>query len=397
MQAVTVDHGLRPEAAAEARRVAALCATRSIAHRTLVWSGPKPATGTIAAAREARYDLLAQAAADFGADCVLVGHTLDDQAETVAMRAQRGSGSGLAGMAPSTLFDGRAWIVRPLLTIRREALREDLRAAGLDWIDDPSNANPRYERVRMRARLAGGDTVETLGRQAQAAGAARRRLSGAAAALLAQHLTMPSAGLLRLGRGFFDADIDIATLGLRAVLACAGGTPYLPDAERTQTLARRIAGGEIARVSLSRAVTDARKHDAWIWREARGVPDAPIGTAASVWDGRWRFSARRDGLRVMPLGQARAAGLVADLPGTPQSLALAALRQEPAVHDDEDFIGLATAGDAGAAPVEARRIVAPFARFLPDFDLDLAAALARVLDAAPPPPSPWKHHNGTGA
>ncbi|PHP66143.1 tRNA lysidine(34) synthetase TilS [Zhengella mangrovi] len=152
--ALTVDHRLRPEAAGEARQVADHCARLGIRHRTLAWSGPKPVSGLMEAARLARYRLLADAAAGAGCAAVLTGHTRDDQIETLSMRAGRGAGRGLAGMAPATLYGGRIWFLRPLMAWRRQALRHELADRGLGWLEDPSNADPRYERVRVRGSLS---------------------------------------------------------------------------------------------------------------------------------------------------------------------------------------------------------------------------------------------------
>lgn len=383
LTAVTVDHGLRPEAAAEAARVAALCRARGIAHRTLAWHGQKPGTGLAAAAREARYDLLAGAAAAVGAAIVLTGHTRDDQAETLAMRAARGddgaAGGGLAGMAAATLFAGRVWIVRPLLGLRRKTLRDWLRARGIGWIEDPSNDDPASERARVRKALDDAE-IEALADRARAAGEARAALSRAAALLVERFAAAPAPGLLRLARGLFDpaiADPEAALAVLRAVLASAGGAARLPDPARSRALMARLAGGAALRATLSRAVVDARAGGVFVRREARDLPSVPLAGSDVVWDGRRRIAAA-PGLAVAPLGEALAAASV----DAPESLVRAALAVEPGLFADGAFVG----------PGAGVPVVAPFARFLPGFDLALAAALGRLVGAPPLPAMPWKHH-----
>jgi len=149
--AVTVDHGLRPESAAEAAAVGALCAARGIPHDTLVWAEGPESGNLQARARQARRRLIADWARGRGIGDVALGHTLDDQAETVLLRLARGSGvDGLAAMAAVAEGDGVRWH-RPLLGIGRGALRDWLRGEGVAWIDDPSNEDPRFDRVRVRA------------------------------------------------------------------------------------------------------------------------------------------------------------------------------------------------------------------------------------------------------
>ncbi|HET7681328.1 MAG TPA: tRNA lysidine(34) synthetase TilS [Xanthobacteraceae bacterium] len=151
--AVTVDHGLRKEAAAEAQQVARLARKLGVPHRILRWSGAKPKSGLQEKARMARYRLLAEAAAKAGASHILTAHTLDDQAETVLMRLLRGSGpAGLAGMARETRL-AELTLTRPLLDIPKARLLATLRKARIPFSDDPSNRDPRFTRVRMRGLL----------------------------------------------------------------------------------------------------------------------------------------------------------------------------------------------------------------------------------------------------
>jgi tRNA(Ile)-lysidine synthase len=151
--AVTVDHGLRPEAAREAREVKALARTLDLPHRTLRWTGSKPRTGLPAAARDARYRLLAQAARACGATHILTAHTQDDQAETLLMRMARGSGlAGLAAMARQSEREGVV-LARPFLHISKSQLVATLAKAKLGFALDPSNRDLSFARPRFRALM----------------------------------------------------------------------------------------------------------------------------------------------------------------------------------------------------------------------------------------------------
>jgi tRNA(Ile)-lysidine synthase len=151
--AVTVDHGLRPEAAREARDVKRQAGALDLPHRTMRWTGAKPKTGLPAAARDARYRLLMQAARAAGATHVLTAHTRDDQAETLLMRLLRGSGlAGLSAMAEVTQREGIA-LVRPLLDVPKSQLIATLKRARIGFADDPTNRDTAFTRPRLRALL----------------------------------------------------------------------------------------------------------------------------------------------------------------------------------------------------------------------------------------------------
>src|SRR6266481_4658140 len=168
--AVTVDHGLRAEAAHEARNVKRLARVLDLPHRTMRWAGDKPKTGLPAAARAARYRLLAQAARTVGATHILTAHTRDDQAETLLMRLLRGSGiAGLAAMARESERDGLL-LARPFLDLSKARLIATLNKAGIGFADDPTNRDRNFTRPRLRevmpALAAEGGDARSLARLA---------------------------------------------------------------------------------------------------------------------------------------------------------------------------------------------------------------------------------------
>ena len=241
--AVTVDHGLRKESAAEARAVATLARQLGIRHRTVRWRGAKPETGLPQAARAARYRLLADAARKAGAAAILTAHTLDDQAETVLIRMSRGSGlTGLSGMQRISVIPGRersertrnpeagaepeagfrvrglsaaprndgVKLIRPFLAVPKSRLIATLKAAKIAFAEDPSNRDPRFTRARLRGVMP---VLAAEGLDASRLALLARRLTRADAALAAatrrafEELSVKPApnGLLAFDRGGFRA------------------------------------------------------------------------------------------------------------------------------------------------------------------------------------------------
>lgn len=154
---LTVDHGLRTEAAREAGQVKVWAQKLGLAHVTLKWDGPKPTSGLQAAARQMRYELMGRYCLVNGFHSLAVAHTIEDQAETLLLRLARGSGvDGLAAMAavaPLPVRDPdlrQVRLFRPLLGFPRQRLRATLGQINHDWIEDPSNEDRQFARVRVR-------------------------------------------------------------------------------------------------------------------------------------------------------------------------------------------------------------------------------------------------------
>ena len=180
VEAATVDHGLRPEAAAEAEMVGRWCRERGIVH--LILKPATPITGSLQAeARAVRYALLHDWMAARGLGWLLTAHHADDQLETMLMRLNRAS--GLAGLAAIRARRGK--VLRPLLGVRRTDLGAYVRALDIPYINDPSNGDARFDRVRLRGALAQADWLDPVAaaRSAAALGEAEAALQWTVARL----------------------------------------------------------------------------------------------------------------------------------------------------------------------------------------------------------------------
>ena len=308
---LTVDHGLRAEAADEARCVGKHCDKLGLSHRILKWN---PGEGHIgqARSRRARHVLLAEAAREAGGDLILMGHTKDDQAETLVMRGARETrGYGLAGirsLAVSPVWpEGRGVnIGRPLLGTRREELRGYLRAHQVSWVDDPSNLDPRYERVRTRdvleqADRQGGEDDSPLLKAALFAGEARERCDQRLAPWFREGVDISDDGLIRfdpLLLDTFELDQDRLAEGLAWLLMCVAGHDRRPNRESRLALAGDILAdphGFQAR-TLGGAWIAPRKKQVTLARDPGRVAAMPQRVeAGQIWDGRFLFLPRQSG------------------------------------------------------------------------------------------------------
>ncbi len=289
--ALHVDHGLQTQSIAWADRAEAAAARLDVPFKRLLWIGKKPSTGLPAAAREARHGLIAEAARAVGAKVVLLGHTLDDQLENALMRGAGVPVGPLREWSPSPVWpQGRdLFHCRPLLAVRREALREWLRAEGLDWIDDPANADLRYARARARQAPQGAGAEPPLAADITRLAAACR---------------VTPWGAIEIDRAALSAAPDAeAQRLLQIALACASGASGMARAARVGGLLDRLRSQETFIAGLAGARVIAGQ-DLRLVREAGeaargGLEPVDLGSPA-VWDGRW-LAEGCQGLQILAL------------------------------------------------------------------------------------------------
>jgi tRNA(Ile)-lysidine synthase len=290
--AATVDHGLRPEAADEAAHVAKVAAGLGVAHETLKWDGWTGVGNLQAAARTARYHLLSNWSARHDLDYILLGHTMDDQAETILMSLARGSGvDGLSGMAESTKLS----FFRPLLGMRRQALCEFLAEGGIDWIDDPSNDDDQFDRVKARQMMPHlaklGLTMDRLVATAAHMERARISLSQAATDYAKTYVISEGPDLLMPLHALQLDSSDTEGRVLSAAIGWISGAPYRPRYKALCDAASAVLAGQTRTLHGVKLVPEGDYVRLFREFSACEGPVFDIGSDQEVvWDTRWRVS-----------------------------------------------------------------------------------------------------------
>lgn len=344
VEAVTVDHRLRAESAGEAAAVGAACATLGVRHEVRVWEHGAIVGNLMDQARRARMRLILDWARARGIRAVALGHTRDDVAETVLMGLSRAAGlGGLSGMRRGWQ-EGDVRFHRPLLGAGRQELRDWLRGQGISWVDDPTNEDDRFARVKARKALAAlgplGITAEQLA--AVAGNLARAQEALAVQVAAAGRWVAEQAGALRIGAGFWAEPGEVQRQALVAMVLSLTGGEYAPRAGEVERLRAALEAGRDATLAGCRAWRG------WLMREPRAVGAAvPVG---QVWDGRWLVEG--------PEGEVRALGAegLRQVPGwRAAGLPREVLLVTPAVWDGDSLLAAPLAGVSAGWQVRLQR------------------------------------------
>lgn len=293
--ALIVDHGLRDGSAAEAALTRRRLNSTGIKAYILKWTGDKPARGIQEEARRARYSLLEEWCRRRGVLHLLLAHQRDDQAETVLQRLVRASGpKGLAAMAPMR-ETGNVRLLRPLLSVPRRRLMATLSVRKIDSVDDPSNRNFAFERVRQRAAMPVlrtlGLTPESLTGVAQRFALERQDIESETGLALARHASVFEEGYATLPSAFLSQTGKRTVLDVLDSLICAvGGRRYPTRRERLERLYRGLENGAVGRGrTLSGCMVRSDGETILIAREPGRILPVDIEEGAEVlWDGRFR-------------------------------------------------------------------------------------------------------------
>jgi tRNA(Ile)-lysidine synthase len=354
---LTVDHGLRPESRAEAEQVGRRAASLGLPHVILTWVNEGAQSGGVQArARVARYDLMAAYCHANDIPALVTAHTLDDQAETFLMRLKRGSGlDGLAAIPERGDWAGIV-LLRPLLDVPKARLLATLDAAGIAFVSDPSNVDPRFERARVRGRAdalaALSLTPEALALAARRLRRARQALESVAQEFIAANSEISEAGYALIDRVALEAvPHEIALRALAQLIGAVGGGETPVQLAKLEHLFAAVLDDPAKAHTLGRCRLEPYAGRLGIFREVRGhgLPETRLSPGERLlWDNRFRIElgvGESKPVMVKALGESGWRSL-RERSAFASSLPRLAGRTLPSCWRGDQFLGLPLLGDA---------------------------------------------------
>ena len=419
LSVATIDHKLRDRSADEAIQVGQIAKKLGLRHIIEEWTGEKPVSAVSQKAREARYALLAKIAHDVGATVIALGHNLDDQRETILMRAKRVKFSnfeiapdeetnlGLAGMHPYVSYCGppdynSVALARPVLSISRAKLRLFLERMGENWTDDPSNEDDHYERVRLRKELVAHPTkyptAYQIGRFGSEVAAIREELAHNCAQFMGQNVTWQqnsdlADGVIEVDRSaFMESDLYVMRYLLRALIGIAGGQNFLISPDKAMDLVKDLQVGSVKRHSIGSAIIAPQRNVIRIWRENRNLPIIKVtqaGPSVISFDGRivYRFSDNNlnRNLELKALGENGVAYIEAELLRRLKANPRQALFTQPAIFNNDMpvFVPMIKWSSADFSVPECEYWTPSLEQFQPDSDFQLVDMVSQLRYPSP--------------
>ncbi len=297
----SIDHGLRSESKAEVEFVKKICEMKGVKHFSL-----KPTMNISEAqgnlqdnARSARYQLLRNWAILNDLQCILIGHTLDDQEENLLIRFLRGSGvDGLASMENVVVRNGILWI-RPLLKYRKEELRNYLRNNNYSWIDDPSNHDDKYQRVKIRKLLKqlksngliAPNFVKTADHMLRASKLSKE---------IAKHNSKTLLSFNDVGQIFFEVEKFSQLFGdtqfriLSGIISWFSGKFYKPRFSQLEYMHNKILNGKLTGATLGGTVFKKENGTITVTRELASIEENYlVKDEKFIWDNRWLITLKQ--------------------------------------------------------------------------------------------------------
>lgn len=334
---VTVDHGLRVEAKDEALKVKETCSQLGVSHDILNWTAWNRKGNLQSVSRNARYSLISEWALSNNVDVVALGHTQDDIIETFLMRLSRGSGvDGLSQMS-ARFTRGEVEYIRPILKLSRDSLRQYLRSLSVNWIEDPSNSDERFHRVRVRKSI---DLLSNLGIKKESILTVSRNMWEARQALevyslkaVKQCIKFSQADIIFIRSLFTTYPREIQRRIVLRALEYMADSEYPPRASEVENLICSIEDnvahtlGGFHFYSVSDNIRMSREFK---------LTEKKVSAVNEIWDNRWRVTGRNDpGLEIRALGNI---GLKAFTTWKDVKIPRLALISSPAVWNDNKVV-----------------------------------------------------------